>query len=815
MSNRSTVNRILLSTSAAVALSATAATAIAQDDSEIADSEKKLGVITVTAEKRSESTQDVGQSIQAFDEAGLERAGVDDVSRLDQIVSGVNFAFVGNDAKFNVRGANSTNTFGDVSSIVGTFVDGVYQPRASMQSRGFFDVQRLEFLKGPQGTLYGRNTFAGALNLYTNAPDLSEFGAGIDASYERFNTRRVEGYANVPLTDTFGVRVAAFTETGDGYIYNNAGHNLGAPDDVGVRISALWEPSSDLDILARYSNVTERGVEAGLFGYTFVCRNVTAQGLTDPLGTSQDCANPLQGSSGAPSADQLGPYEVSQDFAPEGDLEQQQFSLEVNYDFGPITVKSISAYTDFKNLLGFDGDFSPTGHTRFWFNEENESFSQEFLFASDYESPLQWTAGAYYSEDESFFSFALIDQTAEIANRPNVIGPGGASFPLLIGTPIASNDIVIPGGEFADVGVREVEYFGIFGQAEWSVTDQLRITGGLRFNDESRTLVGAGSNFTGDTNGDGTVDPVVAFTQQVLNNPMPSVVPTNPNTVFALFPNSSDAVTGDVSFDNVSWRLGAEYDLNDEILLYANAATGFLSGAISNGGAATDEQESQVIELGFKSNLLENTLLLNGAVHVTEYTNLLRQVQEIIGGVAVTSSDNGGQIDAWGIELEATYFPVENLRLSGTLAYLDSEFGDGFFQGNPYQLFGGQVVPSIDVSGETTPWSPELTFNVSGDYTIDMGEKGTLTPGISFYYSDEYFTSNLYSPDPNQLQDSFTKTDLRLRWDSVSGDYSVEAFVQNLEDEAVLARGNNNSSDVVQTGYLYPQNYGVRLKARF
>ena len=210
---------------------------------------------------------------------------------------------------------------------------------------------------------------------------------------------------------------------------------------------------------------------------------------------------------------------------------------------------------------------------------------------------MQWTAGAYYSEDESFFSFALIDQTAEIANRPNVIGPGGATFPLLIGTPIASNDIIIPGGEFADVGVREVEYFGIFGQAEWSISDQLRITGGLRFNDESRTLVGAGSNFTGDTNGDGTVDPVVAFTQQVLNNPTPAVVPTNPNTVFNLFPNSSDAITGDVSFDNVSWRLGAEYDLNDEILLYANAATGFLSGAISNGGAATDEQESQVIEV--------------------------------------------------------------------------------------------------------------------------------------------------------------------------------------------------------------------------
>ncbi|MEO0784574.1 MAG: TonB-dependent receptor [Pseudomonadota bacterium] len=802
-----------LTSVAAISVVTFAAPAIAQDAP--GEDEKKLGVITVTAERRAETTQDVGQSVQAFDEAGLDRAGVDDVSRLDQIVSGVNFAFVGNDAKFNVRGANSTNTFGDVSSIVGTFVDGVYQPRASMQSRGFFDVQRLEFLKGPQGTLYGRNTFAGALNLYTNAPDLSGFSAGVDASYERFNTRRVEGFANVPLTDTLGVRIAAFTENGDGYIDNSAGADLGAPDDIGGRISVLWEPTPELEILARYSNVTERGVEAGLFGYTFECRNVTAQGLTDPLGDFQDCANPLQGSSGAPSADDLGPYEVAQDFAPEGDLEQQQFSLEVNYDFGPVTLKSISAYTDFANLLGFDGDFSPTGHTRFWFNEENESFSQEFLFASDYDSPIQWTAGAYYSEDESFFSFALIDHTAEIANRPTVTGPGGADFPLLIGTPIASNDIIIPGGEFADVGVREIEYFGVFGQAEWSITDQFRVVGGLRFNDESRTLVGAGSNFTGDTDGDGTVEAPVTFTQQVLDNPSPAVVPTNPNTVFALNVGADDAIRGDVSFDNVSWRLGAEYDYNDDVLLYFNAATGFLSGAISNGGSATDEQESQVIEAGFKSNLLDDTLLFNGAVHVTEYTNLLRQRQDIIGGIAVTSSDNGGQIDAWGIELEAVYFPVPELRLSGTLAYLDSEFGDDFFQGNPYQLFGGEVVPSISVSGETTPWSPELTFNLQGDYEIDLGENGTLTPGISFYYSDEYFTSNLYSPDPNQLQDSFTKTDLRLRWDDPTNAYAVEAFIENLEDEAVLARGNNNSSDVVQTGYLYPQNYGVRVRARF
>ncbi|MEL6824786.1 MAG: TonB-dependent receptor [Pseudomonadota bacterium] len=809
MRHRSTTTKFLLSGTAAIALTATMSLASAQDDVEIADDEKKLGVITVTAEKRTESTQDVGQSIQAFDSEGLDRAGVDDVSRLDQIVSGVNFAFVGNDAKFNVRGANSTNTFGDVSSIVGTFVDGVYQPRASMQSRGFFDVQRLEFLKGPQGTLYGRNTFAGAMNLFTNAPDLSGFSAGIDASYESFNTRRFEGFANVALSDTFGVRVAAFSENGDGYIDNLVGPDLGAPNDVGIRVSALWEPTADLSVLGRISHVNESGVEAGLFGYTFVCRNVTAQGLTDPFGTSQDCANPLQGSNGFPSADQLGPYEVAQNFAPDGDLEQTQVSLEVNYDAGPIAIKSITGYTDFENLIGFDGDFSPVDHTRFWFDERSESFSQEIQLSSDYDSPLQWTAGAYYSQDETLFSFSIFDANVENANRPSVIGPGGASFPLLIGTPIVSEDIQL-GGFFADLGIREIDYVGIYGQAEWTLTDQLRLIGGLRYNEEEKTLKVGGSNFSG-------ANPPVIVNPDVVANPNLGFVPTNPYTVFSFNESATDASRGSVSFDNINWRLGAEYDLNDDIMLYATAATGFLSGAITNSAGTTDEQESQIIEFGFKSQLLDSSLLLNGAVHITEYTNLLRQVQEIDPntGTAVTRSDNGGQIDAWGIEVDAVYFPTDNIRLGANFAYLDSEFGDNFFQGNPYQLFNGQVQSSISVSGETTPWSPELTLNLSGDYIIDLGDNGTLTPGISIYYSDDYFTSNLYSPDPNQLQDAYTKTDLVVRWDSASGDYSVEGFVENASDEAVLARGNNNSSDVVQTGYLYPRNYGVRLKARF
>ena len=127
--------------------------------------ENVIEEIVVTAEKRAESLQDVSISVTAFDEEVLALGGIDDVSRLELLVPGLNYAFAGNDAKFNVRGANSSNTFGDNASIVGAFVDGVYQARASQQTRAFFDVSSVEFLRGPQGTLYGRNTFAGALNV--------------------------------------------------------------------------------------------------------------------------------------------------------------------------------------------------------------------------------------------------------------------------------------------------------------------------------------------------------------------------------------------------------------------------------------------------------------------------------------------------------------------------------------------------------------------------------------------------------------------------------------------------------------------------
>ncbi len=767
----------------------------------------QIDEIIVTAEKRSENVQDVSISVTALNEELLQFGGVDDVSRLELLVPGVNFSFAGNDAKFNVRGANSSNTFGDNGSIVGAFVDGVYKSRASQQTRAFFDVSSVEFLRGPQGTLYGRNTFAGALNIYTNNAEIGEYSAGVDLSYQRFDRAKAEAFVNMPVTENTALRIAGFYDKSDGYIKNLAGPDVGAQDDKGIRVSLYTEPTDYFNATLRYSHISEDGNEAGLFGYTRLCRNETPDGLTDAFGTVRDCTNPVRGSGGrGPAANGPGgdPYVISQDYVRPVDLFEDVFSLDMNYDFGGATLKSITSYTRFQNDIQFDFDFSPTPNSNGGYEEETKGFTQELQLVSQNDNALQYTVGAYYSDQKDRGSFNIYQQTQRDDSTRGSVTTSEGTFTLLDGTDITSNNVFL-GGFFADNAVIDTKYLGIFGQLEYSFMDNFRAIGGLRYNDESKKLRCGGSNFSAG-------DRVVNVAAGVAGS-SPSIIP-NGESVFTFNCDAADQIRREASYDNVTWRAGLEYDFSDDVMVYTSASTGYLSGAVST-ARATDEQKSRVIEAGFRSRLMDNTVQLNGALHFTKYTNLLTQLQRIENGVAITTSANGGDIKAWGIEMDAIWQPTDALTLSANAAYLNSEFGT-FGQGNPYQLYQGRVQAFVDQSGNTTPWSPDFTLSASAAYRFELEDGyGSITPYAQFYYSGGFNTSNLLANDPAQYQKSFTKTDLRLIWDDESGNYGVEIFAENLENTAVLARGNNNSDDVVQTGYLYPKNYGVKLKARF
>ncbi len=784
--------------------------------------------IIVTAQKRAENIQDIGLAVTAIGSNDLAKGGVNDATRIGLLVPGVNFAFIGNDAKFNVRGANSNNTFGDNASIVGVFTDGVYKPRASQQTRQFFDVERVEFLRGPQGTLYGRNTFAGAMNLHTNKPNTDGVSAGITISTGSFDKFRTEGFFNLPASDTLAFRVAAVKQTSDGYVENLAGRNLGEDDKLSFRVSALWDASDTVNFLFRYSNSDEGGTSLGVFSYGGLCRPVDVDGLTDAAGGLTDCNNPRRGGVGATPFDVTGPYQIEQDFVSETDLTEDNFTLEANVDFASFSVKSITSYTDYESLVGLDGDAGPNPFERFWFEENAESFTQEIQLTSSSDGPLSWTAGVYYSTDTVFFSFSdfrhTMDDRSGIGSVTAIDAEGmDIDVPLFIASPLVSLDTSL-NGHFADATEVESDYFGAYFQGEWAFNDQLRVVGGIRFNDEDKSVVG-GSNFSD--------APPVTVRPGFETGTSPTVIPIRPREVFVYDLGVPGISSSSSSYDNVSWRAGIEYDLGDSVLLYGTASTGFLSGSVNAARDDTDEQESEVIEIGLKGLYLDETLQVNVAIHSTDYTNLLAQLQTVdpnTGNIGTTTR-NGGEINANGLEIEAVWLPTDALNLSANIAFLDSEYGEFGF-GNLYQAYSGDLpinggTPvtingrstvlggSIQLEGETTPWSPDLTINFNASYDFDLGSNGILTPALQTFWSDSYSVSGNLPIDPSGFQDSFTKTDLRLIWVSADEKYSVEAFVENIEDEAVNARANVGGNDFGQTSYLAPRNSGIRLRAFF
>ncbi|MEO1425829.1 MAG: hypothetical protein AAFU58_03460, partial [Pseudomonadota bacterium] len=184
-------------------------------------------------------------------------------------------------------------------------------------------------------------------------------------------------------------------------------------------MTALWAPTDNFDATLRLSHTEKSGRPAGLFGYTFLCRNVTQSGHTDPLGSQEDCANPNVGTSGQPNANDLGPYQVNQDFVPDQENREQVVSLELNADLGAILFKSVTSYTDFDNNLGFDFDFSPTPFQAGGFNEEASYFTQEIQFNTQFDGPIELTTGAYFSADETNFNFYIY-------NQRQAVGRGGA-----------------------------------------------------------------------------------------------------------------------------------------------------------------------------------------------------------------------------------------------------------------------------------------------------------------------------------------------------------------------------------------------------
>lgn len=796
---------------AAPAAAQVAGTKTASNAAEIEDT-GTVGEIVVTAQKREQNVQDVSASVQALSAQDLARAGVQDVSRLEQLAPGLVFAKGGNDAKIALRGANSNSTFADNTSIVGFFVDGVFKPRASQQTRAFFDVQRLEVLRGPQGTLYGRNTLGGAINIYTNKPDLTKPGlsGSFDTKFSRFNDLRNELVINAGVSPDFGLRLAVMTENSDGWVKNLVGRNEGISDNRSIRATALWKPAPNVNLTLRVSHISENGNPAGMFAITGACRTVTANGLTDPYGAFTDCQNPRRGSGGTvafdlldgiPGQSNIDKRTISRDFIHDDRLRETNATFEGNVDLGTIGLKSISSYTNYTSLLGNDADYSSNPGAREWVQENNKSYTQELQILSKWSGPLQITAGLYGSYDKLFFSYSSLRQNVDnLAARPIVFSSNGIPLSVLTGTPLITlnNSINSTSNNTQFIDSR---YLGVFGEATFSITPHLRVIGGVRYNNERKHAINGNAAYTGSLN--------------------PVTAPTEPVDIFR-YDRATATKTSDVTatFKNVTWRTGVEFDVASDVLFYGTASTGFLSGVMNQNGSVTQPQKSRSFEVGLKTRFWDRKALLNIALYDVRYTDLATTFQipnPANIGSFLTLSSNGGTLKAHGAEVTFAVRPVSNWHISMAASFLKATYEKfGINLPGGFQVINGAVPASrfIDLSGQRPPYTPKFTFSASTSYDIDTGF-GKLTPLVNFRYSDSYFAHGGLPFDKSGFQPKFTQTDLRLGFSPYNDRWSIEAFVENIEDVMINQRTQTGGDGLQQANYGLPRNYGVRAKINF
>jgi len=755
--------------------------------------------VVVTAQKREQSLQDVSLSVTAVTAQSLQANGINNISRLDVMVPGLKVGQSGTDVRPNMRGAR-TEQVEHNDPAISFYSDGVYLPRHGQALAGFIDVERVEVLRGPQGTLFGRNSLGGAINIVTKKPSMEGFEYGGSFTAGDFERLRGEGFVNVPLGDRAAVRVSGVRETRDPYVENTFLGDEGGLKDADhwyVRGQALFEPTDDWSVMIRASRWEDDSNGFGSFGYfvegipvnpdTGLTNGVDEDAaiLRERIGRSDECVNAC-GRQGAgfdfvasPGLDtaqptKSDPYEIAVNTAPSLDIEMTTLSGEINWYGLPFAdVKFIGSYVDYDETRFDDGDLSTFNSIVQGNFISSEATSQELQFTSKHDGPIDWVAGLYFHQEDLFDSFLW---------RTNF---GVFSADLVDNAPPPNtppNPLWAPWQNGIDIETRS---HAVYGFGTLHANDSLRVIGGIRYTYDVRTW---------------------------------DILSQNPDDLSVRDISVPDPGLQDIekSWNKVTWKAGVEWDVTPEVMSYFNASTGFLAGNAQgqfNGADTYDEQTVTAYEVGMKGFFLEGTLRLNVALYYNEFRDLLSQEFVDQGGTTLAFNVNGGAIDAIGAEIEADWQPTEALNLGLRVSLTDADYGD-FVQANRFEEGGNiQNGAAFQLEGLQVQQTPDATATLLAGYDFQLGDLGLLRPSVTFFWSDNFRTSD----DPLFFgeQDSYTRTDFSLSWISVNRKWRVRAYVNNVEDDAIIQRATRFGGNVAVTDFLPPRTFGATLSFNY
>lgn len=689
--------------------------------------------ILVTAQKREQNLQDVSISVSAFSGEQLRALGVEEPEEMTQYIPNLQFQHLGAVDSIRIRGIGVNEIQDPSEAQVAFYVDEVYKSTNAGQAIQFFDLERVEVLRGPQGTLFGRNATGGLVHVITRKP-ADEFDFQVSGQYGNFNQKIVELAVGGPLSDGARARVAFKYNNDDGWQTNRQdGSDWAVTDAWAVRGQLEFDLGEDATLLLKAAH-TEMDNLPYLPVLYDIFPDLFGPG-TGPAGFS----NP-EGLKGLDNNDL-----TYSDFPPDSpdDTDITDFSATLNWSLrDTVTLTSITAHTTTDRFY-VEEAAGPTSGTLFdlflGLNEgiptfrglEAKQFSQELRLAGIGER-TNWTFGAFYFDDDK--DDGLSHTTPFIFETLNIYE-------------------------------QQTESWALFGQTEYAITDQLRAVAGLRYTEDDLEL-----DLTGFAITSGSID-----AQQALKT------------------------------DNVSWKVGLDYQPMDDVLLYASVSTGFKSGGFNTTAVTIKENtepvgEEEVLnaELGWKATLGDGRVRFNGAFFYSDYTELQGLGYTLLPtGLIAAQLVNYGDAEIYGGEFEVTLVPTEALELLVSLGWLESELETDD--------------PASPSNGEGLAHTPQFTLGVIGNYTINLDAGGSLVAQLAANWTDEHYFGETDDLGPGSMQDDYWLLDARLTWILPNDRVSISAFGKNLADEHYRTHG----FDVAGFGQgIVPapgRTYGVRI----
>ena len=744
-----------------------------------------LEEVLVTASKREASMQDVPIAISTMNGEKIEEQGIQSLEELAIFMPNVHIAEGGAGDQLFIRGVGSGINYGFEQS-VGTFIDGVYFGRGQASRSTFLDVERVEILKGPQSTLFGKNTVAGAINITTRGPS-DEFEGLVEATMEpEFDGWSGTVMASGPLSDNWGARFVIKREETDGYMNNTftGGEERGMENTVG-RLVLAWTPTDTLDVSLKY--------ETG---------KSEAKGRQNLVSIATDFAVDRYRAADPAFSANFG-YDKSTSniggVRPDTDVHDSDWdivTLTADWALGEHSIKSITGYVNYEFSNYQDSDYGPLAFLGRGRDEEHEQFTQEFLLSSPTGGNLEYLAGLYYQSEE-----LQHDRVTDAVLSAADIGTGNLDATGL--------------GSFE----QEAETWSVFTQLTWNVSDSLRAIAGVRYSADEKEMTKDG--FITDLYTSTPNTALAGIYDQLLNFSTDHFMGSNGATVceglayvctdYPDFDNkrTENHWTGDVTL---------QWDASDGIMAYFKVGNGYKAGGFdeANGRGLVDAEEYDdetvmSYELGAKLDLLDGRARMTMAIFQSEFEDL--QVSAFDGNAGFVVG-NAAESEVTGFEVDGMMAITENLTFNASLAYLDGtykSFDDAACNEPQVQSWiadgGVRGDCKQDLSGKALQFSPEWSAHVALDYYTQLGSSMEVHMGVDAMYSDYYEVAN--DLDPAIAQDSFSKINARIALLSIHDTWSVAILGKNLTDEKTTTWGN----DVPLAGQGFNETYFQHIDA--